>query len=691
MRKFLTTLYSIILTCSVYSQQNKIDSLTHLLQKHKEEDSIRLKLLNNLSNYYESSDAHQGLIISNQAIALAHKLGQKDHLAQAYLNKAYNYIAVGKDSLALKLYYKSMAIYTSNNKIEGNATALYGIARVYQNWSDYNKAIKFYNKAYILFDSVGNTKNKAAMLNGIGICQMYSSNYPKALESYIKALNIYEKEKLNKTLDYANVLTNIGLIYNRMEHKLHQALEFFNKALIINKEKDYQIGIANILSNMANTHDNLNQPEKAIELQKEAFEMYEKIGNKLGMANALTNIGIAYTSIPDYEKTILYLQKTLPIYEELGNKNNLSLVKYYLGEAYLNLPSTKSNLKKAEKDLIQASIIAKETGNLEIEKETYFMLSKLHAKKGDYKSAFEINELAVILKDSLNSQNLKDEIVRLEVKYDYDKKAAITKTEHESKQALAKAEINRQKLIKKGAIFGGSTLFVLSFLGILLYIRKRDAEEQRQKAELNAKVSETELKALRAQMNPHFIFNALNSINDFISKNDAVSASKYLTKFAKIMRQILENSNQKEITLTEDLNLIEAYIQIEALRLNHKFTYTISIDPAIDTDNTLIPPLILQPFIENSIWHGISKKESVGHIHISLKKEDTMLVCIVEDDGLGNHASVINKNQKSLGQNITKTRIDIINKTKRTNGSVSNIPKEQGFCVEIKLPFQLAY
>ncbi|MGH2649367.1 MAG: sensor histidine kinase, partial [Ginsengibacter sp.] len=132
-------------------------------------------------------------------------------------------------------------------------------------------------------------------------------------------------------------------------------------------------------------------------------------------------------------------------------------------------------------------------------------------------------------------------------------------------------------------------------------------------------------------MNPHFIFNSLNSISDYILKNDVQSADIYLTKFAKVMRMILENSDQKEVTLKDDLKALELYMQLESLRMKDKFTYEIKIDESINAENTLIPPLILQPFVENSIWHGMQGKKGEGHILISIKKEGNMINCSVED------------------------------------------------------------
>lgn len=684
MKSFVSTIVLLFFCVFLQAQQKEIDSLNHLLQIHKTADADRLHLLNSLAYYYATVNVEKGLELSDEAIAIAERLNVKPQLGRAYINKANNYITAGKDSLALNLLHKVLELPNADKN--SNGEVLYGIAKIHQNWSQYDTAINFYQQAYPIFEAKKDYLNVAKVLNGMGICYMYSSNYPKALETYIQALHHYEIDEQTHTLGYANVLSNIGLIYGRMEYKLQFSLEYYERALRIYEQNDYKLGIANTLSNMANVYDNLNEPLKAIDLQKQAYNIFEAIGNKPGMASALTNIGIAYTSVPDYQQTIHYLQQTLPIYKEMGNINNLGIVEYYMGEAFMEMPISQANLSKAEQHLNQAVILGKETNNMQTQADSYNLLSKLYSKKSDFKRALEYKELAIALKDSLNSQDLKDEITRLEVKYEYEKQANLDKAENEKKQALAQAEVERHKLIRNGSILGGVVLISGILLGFGMYWRKRQAE-------FNAKVSDTELKALRAQMNPHFIFNSLNSINDFISKNDVESASNYLTKFAKIMRQTLENSMQNDIPLEEDLKMLELYLQVESMRLNNKFTYAINIENSIDLENTLVPPLILQPFIENSIWHGLSNKASDGHIDISIKKEDNMLVCTVDDNGVGRtlKPEVDSTGNKSLGIRITKSRIDILNKKKHANGSLKMIDKEQGVRVEVKLPLQVAF
>jgi sensor histidine kinase YesM len=183
--------------------------------------------------------------------------------------------------------------------------------------------------------------------------------------------------------------------------------------------------------------------------------------------------------------------------------------------------------------------------------------------------------------DSVLSEEKKVELTRKDMQFKLEKQ-----------ETIANAEIKRQSFIKNTAIAGGGILFLATIFGYILYKKKRDALEEKKIADFNTKVAETELKALRSQMNPHFIFNSLNSISDYMAKHNIDIANDYLIKFSKLTRSILENSEKKWISLKDDLELTELYIQMESLRLKNKFSYDIKVDKAIVIENTLIPPLI---------------------------------------------------------------------------------------------------
>jgi ligand-binding sensor domain-containing protein len=188
------------------------------------------------------------------------------------------------------------------------------------------------------------------------------------------------------------------------------------------------------------------------------------------------------------------------------------------------------------------------------------------------------------------------------------------------------------------------------------------SEKERQLSELKQKATELEMQALRAQMNPHFIFNSLNSINRFILQSNKAQASRYLTKFSRLIRLILQNSQASLITLDSELESLELYLSLEALRFNHHFDYKISVAHNIDTTSLKVPPLILQPYVENAIWHGLMHKDEKGQLDIEISQENSQLYFKITDNGVGREnanllASKSATKYKSMGLRITAHRI----------------------------------
>ena len=280
-------------------------------------------------------------------------------------------------------------------------------------------------------------------------------------------------------------------------------------------------------------------------------------------------------------------------------------------------------------------------------------------------------------------------------------------------QSLRSANASQQKqilqnytntlLAEKDSILNVSLLGVIpffiafGFILFLFYLKRREANFKAVEAEIQTQMAKVEMKALRAQMNPHFIFNCLNSIYHFMSKKDTEQASKYLIKFSNLIRSILENSLHQEVALKEDLEALELYIQLEQMRLDHKFKYEIHIDPSIQVSQIFVPPLIMQPFVENSIWHGLSNKDSGGIIKIEIITENNMLKYILEDNGSNrmkpSDLPEIEKLKKSsIGIAATKERLDLVN---QKNNSQANFlmtdlkDEKQNYCgkrIELKLP-----
>jgi len=241
-------------------------------------------------------------------------------------------------------------------------------------------------------------------------------------------------------------------------------------------------------------------------------------------------------------------------------------------------------------------------------------------------------------------------------------------------------------------------VFALGIIGWVFYTRLRQIrKKEHNKAAINKKIANVELQALRSQMNPHFIFNTMSSIQHYITNNDTEAALKYLSKFAKLMRSIMENSRRPVILVRDELAALELYLELETLRFKDKFDHAIEVDASIDVHNDEIPAMLIQPYVENAILHGIMHKETKGNLKITLKKQLDIITCVIEDDGIGRKKSIEinsadNQARKSLGMSITKERLEIINSLSNSKLGVNIIDLEDdegaatGTKVEIFIP-----
>jgi LytS/YehU family sensor histidine kinase len=195
-------------------------------------------------------------------------------------------------------------------------------------------------------------------------------------------------------------------------------------------------------------------------------------------------------------------------------------------------------------------------------------------------------------------------------------------------------------------------------------------------------VHELEAQALRAQMNPHFIFNCMNSIKALMQKNENEKAISYLTTFSKLIRTVFQNSDKREITLYDEIETCRLYTELESMRFSNKFNYEFIIAEGLDLKSVMIPALIVQPFIENAIWHGIMPKEEGGKLTVRIDKSDHTINCSIDDDGIGRETSRQNKfsiadtSHQSKGEHLTQARLDLDNLLNGRNANIEIIDKK---------------
>ncbi|MBS1635103.1 MAG: histidine kinase [Bacteroidetes bacterium] len=246
-------------------------------------------------------------------------------------------------------------------------------------------------------------------------------------------------------------------------------------------------------------------------------------------------------------------------------------------------------------------------------------------------------------------------------------------------------------------ILGLAIVLTGTIYGILRTRIHQFQQKEREKTEMEKKIARIELKAIRAQMNPHFIFNAINSIQHYVLTNDSESAYRYLSKFSKLIRNVLENSRHEIIPLQKEIETIELYIELEKLRFETRFTHTIYIDPAIDVLSYGISPLLIQPYVENAIWHGLMHKRDVGHLALSFIDGGNYILCVIDDNGVGRKMSEKIKEQHfrkhhSMALSLNIDRLEIIGHLFQNKQKVTIVDKRDaagealGTRVEIVIP-----
>ncbi len=382
---------------------------------------------------------------------------------------------------------------------------------------------------------------------------------------------------------------------------------------------------------------------------------------------------------------IYFLQKRSEAYSKMGNYelakqdyqaamklSQKSSYPYFIQNSLVQLGSIYNDLGKEDSvRMICEKILAiqDETGTIADAQKAYKLLHSYYKNIGNYKSALEIFEKYIEVRDSLDIRG--NEWFQFSRAFSriYGNKS------HSDSLALMEknqAEIAEQELIyvqkrNRTLLISGALLAVL-MIGVIFYYfnqKKKQAQLRAERAAFALQSSESETKALRSQMNPHFIFNALRSIQTYILKEQPEAANDYLLKFSRLMRNVLENSRHETVPVEDDLETLGLYMELERIRFKFPFEYTIETGATVNAEDDDIPPLILQPFVENAIWHGLRPLSRKGHIAIRIEKEEDMLRCTIEDDGVGREAfknvgRFDSLKRESLGLKITEQRLAVM-------------------------------
>ncbi len=497
-------------------------------------------------------------------------------------------------------------------------------------------------------------------------------NFAKALQMAFTSLRIAQQLQFNKMYMLCLVHYEIGLL-NLLTDNPRLALT--DLKLSINYGE--QSGKLNevlypTFSHIAQVYIDLDKPDSALYYAKKGIN--SELTPKQFIPFTLGMLGNVFVKIKNYRLAEKYYRSSFQaskqynsIFIEAISTFHLCTLFNKLGQIDTSIYYAKECLKLSLSHHFQLTAM-----------EASSMLTKCYEAQDKTDSTLKYMKLMLLVKDSAFSQAKIQEF------------QFIAFDEEQRKQQL---EVTAERFKNQIRIYTLLAIFaVFLLLAFILYRNNRQklqlqkVQSEKKQEELQHKATDLEMQALRAQMNPHFIFNCLSSINRFILKNEIESASDYLTKFSRLIRMVLNNSKKELITLDDELEMLRLYLEMERMRFKYSFNYNISFKNEIDPENIFIPPLLLQPFAENAIWHGLLNREDQGHLTVLLNKENNILSCIIEDNGVGRAKAAELKSKsaernKSLGLQITKQRLALLNKdsNETTFFKVEDLYDDKGF------------
>jgi tetratricopeptide (TPR) repeat protein len=557
------------------------------------------------------------------------------------------------------------------------------LAMIYR-MTGYNYARQGYSdSAFYFFQKNGKLQKKTDDINGIihttefkGNMYLIAGDTAKAISFYLQSAELAKAKKVVSNHDYPSMF----LVY-KLKHEYDSALSYFQQDIYLTR---------------SSSNDSFLTAKNLMHAYEDIAELHLMMNN--------------------YNETIAYCQQPLKAFRSGGAVNELMTILKYLAMAYerkhedaIALKFTNQLLQYAKKSEAKPGL-----------RDAYMILWGIYDRNHRIDLAYKYHLKYTTLNESIENADYKakiaawDAITKItEEDENYNAQLKLAEERNNAELAL----LNKQKQLQLYifiSVFVAGLLLVTTFVRNLKLKRRKDqlqllmteanvkAEQQKKETEimqLQRQKIELQLQALRAQMNPHFIFNCLNSINRFIINNNAAAAADYLTKFARLIRIVLQQSGQSFIPLEDELHCLQLYMDLETLRFEIPFQYEINCN-GIDIAVVSIPSLLLQPFVENAIWHGLHpKKTGHGKILINMQLNNDILHCQICDNGIGIIKSTVLKetieySRKELGIKLTQQRLQLIDPSKQHEVKITmyNTKNESGesagTCVDIMIPIK---
>ena len=688
--KFECVILLLLVPVFSQSQNHYTDSLTKLLPSLK--DSNRVDCLNRLSVAYYINALNEiyDNVQTDTAIAFASKAcneALKIHYTKGVAEALQNLGEIARDRndfVSAENYFRqSVPMFGKIHALER-----YSWANLTLGWS-LHKQCRFsdaklaYERAMPYYITTGNKEKQSMLLRLISYTYGERGYNEKAFEIMLQSISI--TYKIQDTRGVISAPEVMGWLY-RNAGETETALTYYRLAAQ-NAKPTNPVRYNKLMGDISIL---LNQLDSAIYYYKASHNYVnlmttDSVVRKRDLAYKSVSIGEVYLKQNKYDLAIEQFKGSLQFFEKGNDISSMMRVLRGFSRCY----QTQQNFTKSFLYAKRLLEIAQQTAARPFVRDAYELYWQMYDQQGQTDSAYKYNLKYTAIKDSILSDEYRRNIALAEMRsQDEQQKTKINLLQKGQQLSMEKLSLQQQKIKSESLIryilIATTVAFVL--IGVFVFrninlnrknekqhlehaLELQQLESKKNTIEFQQQTTELEMQALRAQMNPHFIFNCLSSINRFILINKIDEASDYLTKFSRLIRMALHNSGKPLITLEAELDALRLYLDLERLRFKNAFDYNITFVNAIDISTVYIPPLLIQPFAENAIWHGLMHKKGVGRLDIRLCAADKTLTCVIIDNGIGrNMAASLNslsaEKNKSMGVEITAGRLALLNKTK---------------------------
>ena len=585
------------------AEKVRVDSLLNELN-HSRTDTQRARLLDEVAFAFFAVDPKMGLAYGRQGLALGERLHSGRAIAGAYNALGADYWAMNDFILSQDNYLHALKINEQRNDTTEMARNLHNLGIIYQSLDDAPRAIGYLQKALQLDEAIHNRPVAMGCLSNIAQIYQDKKELAKALDYCRQSLQIAEELGGWRDIAFmsgrlASIYTDSGVYTKAMEYARH-SLRTFERAGDIDDAMVQLSDIGGIYWRMGNSND-------ALSCYKKALDATEKLTGRTAEGNAAR-----------------YANAMGGIYFQSGSAGSDRAIRLRQAETYL-----KRSLQLAGNAPVSA-----------VYGSDLAFLADVYKAQGRDDLALGTYQRYMRYKDSLMSSQRDKEMTRRELEFEYglqmDTLNYLKQLQHAKLVALDQEERLTKLAVKQHWLYAILVIIALTLIGSFMLLRYRI-----QQLRLKNEIHRVTLSALRSQMNPHFMFNALNTIQSYVYANDRKSAATYLGKFSELMRKVLDGSNKQSISLEEELEVLGLYLSIEQARFGDKLEVEIQTDPRLHMENIMVPPMLIQPYVENAVKHGLLHIANQKKLSISIQrsKDPHYLDIVIDDNGIGREKS----------------------------------------------------